>query len=259
MPKARSRATRPHPWGNAKRRVKASRRVTVQAHKHEMTSSVGHTRGNIVPAYSRPLPYPEKRVVNLRYAQQVSLVGGAVGLFGVRQRFSLNSIFDPDITGAGHQPYGFDQMATIYARYKVLACDVTFKPIFMLPAANDAIALGCLVTGPSTTANSITTIATVERAAETQMCSVKYFNTNNRAFKKWSQHFGIADVMGVTVSQFTTDLDNTTAPVTGSPGNICAIEWAVLSVAGGTGGTLIFQIELNYKIEFYERVVLAQS
>lgn len=33
--------------------------------------------------------------------------------------FNLNSPFDPNRTGVGHQPYGFDTLATIYNRYRV--------------------------------------------------------------------------------------------------------------------------------------------
>ena len=39
--------------------------------------------------------------------------------------FSLNSTFDPDRTGVGHQPWGRDQMATLYNTYRVVGCKVT--------------------------------------------------------------------------------------------------------------------------------------
>jgi hypothetical protein len=31
----------------------------------------------------------------------------------------MNSTFDPDITNSGHQPYGRDQLAAVYAKYRV--------------------------------------------------------------------------------------------------------------------------------------------
>jgi len=39
---------------------------------------------------------------------------------GTQQLFNMNSVFDPDRTGTGHQPYGYDQMASLYNRYRVL-------------------------------------------------------------------------------------------------------------------------------------------
>lgn len=39
--------------------------------------------------------------------------------------FSLNGMFDPDITGTGGQPMGFDQMMVFYEHYTVLRSHVT--------------------------------------------------------------------------------------------------------------------------------------
>lgn len=53
----------------------------------------------------------------LTYATKFNLTSVAGAIF--QQIFRGNSIFDPDQTGAGHQPRGFDQLATLYGRYKV--------------------------------------------------------------------------------------------------------------------------------------------
>lgn len=37
------------------------------------------------------------------------------------QVMSHNSLYDPDVTGTGHQPRGFDQLAALYKRYYVYA------------------------------------------------------------------------------------------------------------------------------------------
>lgn len=36
--------------------------------------------------------------------------------------FIVNGLYDPNITGAGHQPTGFDQLIALYERYTVLKC-----------------------------------------------------------------------------------------------------------------------------------------
>lgn len=36
--------------------------------------------------------------------------------------YRLNGLFDPNQTGVGHQPYGFDSLANLYNRYRVIAC-----------------------------------------------------------------------------------------------------------------------------------------
>jgi len=62
-------------------------------------------------------------VVKLAYAQFNQLTSGA-NLFA-NQIYRGNSIFDPDLTGVGHQALGHDQWATLYEAYRVLSSTIT--------------------------------------------------------------------------------------------------------------------------------------
>lgn len=42
--------------------------------------------------------------------------------------FAANGLYDPDITGTGHQPMGFDQMAAFYNHYEVIGAKIKFIP-----------------------------------------------------------------------------------------------------------------------------------
>jgi len=59
-------------------------------------------------------PMPSEFVTQLSYAAQVETTAGTPIWV-----FRMNSLFDPDRTGVGHQPYGRDQLANIYNRYRV--------------------------------------------------------------------------------------------------------------------------------------------
>ena len=37
----------------------------------------------------------------------------------------LNSLFDPNLSGLGHQPRGFDQLMAVYEKYTVVAAKIT--------------------------------------------------------------------------------------------------------------------------------------
>lgn len=63
-------------------------------------------------------PFPMEMRVKLRYSSYTTMdpAGGAVE----NQLISGNSIFDPDATGVGEQPYYFDQLTAIYKNYYVV-------------------------------------------------------------------------------------------------------------------------------------------
>lgn len=67
--------------------------------------------------------FPTQKVVSLRYAECVGLNAGA-GVIA-SYAFRANSIFDPNSTGTGHQPYAHDQWAILYNHYVVLGSKIT--------------------------------------------------------------------------------------------------------------------------------------
>lgn len=72
------------------------------------------------PGISRPYyfdPFPQQMRAVLRYAESVSMDAPA-GIAGA-YLFRANSIFDPNFTGTGHQPYGHDTYQSIYNHYVV--------------------------------------------------------------------------------------------------------------------------------------------
>lgn len=54
----------------------------------------------------------------LRYFDTLDL--GVVGASPVAYVYSANGLFDPDVTGTGHQPMGFDQLSAFYQHHCVL-------------------------------------------------------------------------------------------------------------------------------------------
>lgn len=73
----------------------------------------------------RGLPY--KVVQTMKYAENVNLTSTAGAL--ATYQFSCNGLFDPNITGTGHQPMYFDQMSALYNHYHVIGSKATVKII----------------------------------------------------------------------------------------------------------------------------------
>ncbi len=73
--------------------------------------------------------FPTEITRSFTYCDALSLQSStASNIFGAERVWRLNSLFDPDLTGVGHQPYYFDQVSFLYTTYRVseVAWEVTF-------------------------------------------------------------------------------------------------------------------------------------
>lgn len=69
-------------------------------------------------------PMPNKFATKLRYAESFQIDPQAGGTTGVHL-FSCNGLYDPNYTGTGHQPRGFDQFMEMYDHYTVIGSKMT--------------------------------------------------------------------------------------------------------------------------------------
>lgn len=91
--------------------------------KNKVVSKVkGRVKQLMIVAYGpivyRYCPWGSWKRASLEYVQL--FLPTVAGLGVLDQVFRANSLFDPDRTGAGTQPRGFDQFTPLYARYRVL-------------------------------------------------------------------------------------------------------------------------------------------
>lgn len=81
------------------------------------------TRGRGFPRlYNTPMP--QTMITTHKYSDVVS-INPAIGSVGINT-FSANGLYDPNITGAGHQPQGFDQFMVFYNHYEVIGAKIQF-------------------------------------------------------------------------------------------------------------------------------------
>ncbi len=68
---------------------------------------------------------PQGKVVSVSYffTNTLDLAAGT----HATHVYSANGAFDPDVTGGGHQPRGFDQWASLYTKYTVMSSKITCK------------------------------------------------------------------------------------------------------------------------------------
>ena len=104
----------------SRKRVQAPRNRDVSRRPRKMARTVTIPRNAFNP-YSGPAKFKSR--TTLRYADYFTLNPVASG-FAVYV-LSANGMFDPNISGVGHQPRGFDQWMTMYKRYTVIGSKIT--------------------------------------------------------------------------------------------------------------------------------------
>ncbi len=86
-----------------------------------------------------------QQLVTLKYNQILNLdsvvnPGVAVNVF------RCGGMFDPDVTGTGHQPRGFDELMTLFEHYTVLESTIYLK----FPSSVSTVIVGCTIQSSAT-------------------------------------------------------------------------------------------------------------
>lgn len=89
------------------RRVRRARRAAVRRPRRQATTTVNRSLQ----------PIPSRYICKMKYASTIT----TAAVSGVYQ-FRLNSLYDPDLTGIGHQPMAFDNLSLLYNKYRVISC-----------------------------------------------------------------------------------------------------------------------------------------
>lgn len=82
------------------------------------------SRGNMVARLGNTSPLPLKFKAIMRYSEPNIRLNPSVGGLLAYNIFSANGLFDPDITGTGHQPMGFDELGSMYDHAVVIGSKI---------------------------------------------------------------------------------------------------------------------------------------
>lgn len=107
----------------------AARTRVFKRKKPRRFSRKTQSRSNLIttriPINPQPLA-PKTVIRTLRYSEALVL---DPSVSEAQYFFNANSVYDPDFTGVGHQPAGFDQLMTFYQHFEVLSSKIVWKII----------------------------------------------------------------------------------------------------------------------------------
>lgn len=186
-------------------------------------------------------PIPSRFITKLKYSDVASTSVG-----NPSWKFNLNSLYDPNRTGTGHQPYGFDQLAGLYNRYRVVSCSYTVS----CSSTANPIRYGTIVS------NEVLTFPTMSELCENPRSRFTVQNPGGPLRQIHGKCY-IPALMGRTKQQYMAD-DRYQAITSSDPA-----ELAILHIQAGTLSD-VFQavdlvITLEYTVEFFDLKNQAQS
>jgi hypothetical protein len=185
-------------------------------------------------------------LVDLSYVDHYSF--GSAAAWADRT-MNISSAFDPDFTGAGHQPRYFDQLSAIYSAYRVLWVDYEITV-----ACVADIGVACTLI-PSTQGGALTAAGFPEELPGASKTLV----TGN--YQPPCRFVGRAyphRIWGTSAQQWAID-DNSVAYIGASPTNLTYLHIYAASMDGSTNVAATCQVRLNFKCEMLDRPNIGSS
>ena len=195
--------------------------------------------------------FPTKKYVTLRYCDELSLTGGVVTSHHV---FRANSLFDPDYTGVGHQPRGFDQWKLIYNRYNVRRARMT---VTYVADGTAALTPGAVTLWASNLHNDYSTsLASAMERSDYGKYEIFGDIHGRNGKKKLTIEVDIAKMRGVKNVENEDDLG---AVISSSPADAVFMGIDLHTVNGNTTSNIPVTVEIEYDCVFSDPLNLGQS
>jgi len=201
-------------------------------------------------------PFPQRMYQTLRYCETISLYSDNItGATGSAITFALNDIFDPNNSGAGHQPHGYDQMTPIYNMWTVYSAQVNIRVV----ASEGTSQYIAFRVSPQINSPSFVIAGLLPaEIAETPNCGVIDCGSGDDRCQWASPIYSIAGIQGCSKQQIFND-NTYHGQYNGSPNRK-----AYFSVGSGTydattGKKCLIMIELVYNVMWWNSVQFAAS
>lgn len=261
--------------------AKAPRRSSSRRRKRFIRRrSVVRRRGRVVRArpgyaakrfrlYRNPLNRAQLSTC-LQYQTNISLnpTTGAIGSGGSNLwTFAANGLYDPDITGVGHQPMYFDNFAAVYNRYRVNFSKITVTVVNHSVNTDTAYYNGTtgILTNTPNYSYKLAIVTDRDLTSVDGPSNIAYLIEEGGPNIKW--RFISPSLVGVlpklyhfaTPSRLTglvrTD-DSLQADTSSNPSRLCYYHIAVASADGNTDPPGVYlHVHLKFWVTFFDRKI----
>lgn len=192
-----------------------------------------------------PWPLPSRMDTSLRYCDimKLSSASGAIAT----DQYNITSLYDPDYTGIGHQPYGFDQISGLFNAYCVISWYGDFT--FTCGTANVPMRV---ILEPKF--NNATTVSNMSLSSERPFSKVLIVSPGQTV--KYRVTYNLPQIAGMTLSNW---LQTCGAVPGASPTVSTYLNVSATSADYSTTGVICWSVDMKYRVRFTQAAVQTQS
>jgi len=181
--------------------------------------------------------FPDRYECSLKYVEEFTFTGTGTT---TNQVMRLNSLFDPNLTGTGHQPKYFDQLAAVYGTYIVLSTDFKVK----LSNANaNTVRYAIAVSDSAQSSTGVQDLSESKR-------SVSGFLGLNSGYRSVAEHTGSINMATLHGDKYVDAQDNLQATVATSPQDPAYLTVAVADANLSNAVSVFVEITLDFHCAF---------
>lgn len=194
--------------------------------------------------------FPASITKRLRYSTTFAL-SSTSGAITSTQVFRANDLFDPDFTGTGHQPMGFDQLMVWYNHF----CVRTARIVLVAKCTSGSSPTVCLRVDADSTPLTV-----IDRIVELGGCVTECLEVKGAygANKRLSMSLDIAKLQGISKSAMTADA-NLRGTAASSPAEVSYFHITLWDTVGLTTGSCEVDVILEQTATFFEPRDITES
>lgn len=197
-------------------------------------------------------------ITTMVYASVYSAATGAGT--SLNRFFSGNGLYDPDITGTGHQPYGFDQFCTapggsgLYSRYTVMAS--TFESDNIVITSGSGNPCGTFALRPEGDAGGTTD--TIDTLLERSRVKWGVHSNPGAPHPRFIDEASTSEIIGVPASAYSVD-DTLQGSYSANPPRQWYWHWCASPSDFAANVSVVHTFRITYTVRFLSRNRLTQS
>lgn len=181
----------------------------------------------------------------VRYSDVITLTSTSGSL--AKYIFSLNSCYDPDVSGTGHQPLMWDQLTALYNRYVVKGAKIKcqFSPISNTTSTTQPsgpMVIGIMGDADNTTPTTGSTIMESNKSASTFLNNAQGGNN----VKTISHTYSPSLRLGVDPED-----DTVSAPWNSSPGRQYYAHVFMFESGLGSPSSCNVKVDIEFRVRLY--------